>query len=71
MSSFTHLMFWTGSNAELVKVCGREERLNNCTDEACNKLCVDKYGGASQKASGFCKPPSSCGCTFLCPPGGA
>ena len=43
-------------------VSAKSEHLDNCTDPACAKLCVDKYGDAN----GFCQPPSTCACTYLC-----
>ena len=65
---------WAGKEADgtEVRVCGRGEHLDNCTDEACAKLCIDKYGTPSGKdANGFCEPPSTCACTYVCPPHGA
>nr|CAN79765.1 hypothetical protein VITISV_042918 [Vitis vinifera] len=64
------VLLFLGSGNEVraeFNVCAKSEHLDNCTDPACAKLCVDKYGGQFHRdANGFCQPPSTCACTYLC-----
>ena len=63
-----YLNCWAGNEVRAeFNVCAKSEHLDNCTDPACAKLCVDKYGGQFHRdANGFCQPPSTCACTYLC-----